>query len=32
MELTDTNELFNLWKETHLQKIIPENLKKICLL
>ena len=28
MELTDTNELFNLWKETHLQKIIPENVKK----
>ena len=28
MELTDTNELFNLWKETHLQNIIPENVKK----
>jgi hypothetical protein len=28
MELTDTNELFNLWKEAHLQNIIPENVKK----
>ena len=28
MELTDTNELFNLWKDTHLQNIIPENVKK----
>ena len=28
MELTDTNELFNLWKESHLQNIIPENVKK----
>ena len=28
MELTDTNELFNLWKETHLLNIIPENVKK----
>jgi hypothetical protein len=28
MELTDTNELFSLWKETHLQNIIPENVKK----
>jgi hypothetical protein len=28
MELTDKNELFNLWKETHLQNIIPENVKK----
>ena len=28
MELTDTNELFNLWKEMHLQNIIPENVKK----
>jgi hypothetical protein len=28
LELTDTNELFNLWKETHLQNIIPENVKK----
>lgn len=28
MELTDTNELFNDWKETHLQNIIPENVKK----
>jgi hypothetical protein len=28
MELTDTNELFDLWKETHLQNIIPENVKK----
>jgi hypothetical protein len=28
MELTDTNELFNLWKETHLQNISPENVKK----
>jgi hypothetical protein len=28
IELTDTNELFNLWKETHLQNIIPENVKK----
>jgi len=28
MELTDINELFNLWKETHLQNIIPENVKK----
>ena len=28
MELTDTNELFNLWKDTHLQNIIPKNIKK----
>jgi hypothetical protein len=28
MELTDTNELFNLWNETHLLNIIPENVKK----
>jgi len=28
MELTDTNEIFNLWKYTHLQNIIPENVKK----
>ena len=28
MELTDANELFDLWKETHLQNIIPENVKK----
>ena len=28
MELTDTNELFSLWKETHLQNVIPENVKK----
>ena len=28
MELTDTNELFNLWKGTHLQNVIPENVKK----
>ena len=28
LELTDTNELFNLWKEAHLQNIIPENVKK----
>ena len=28
MELTDTNELFNNWKETHIQNIIPENVKK----
>ena len=28
MELTDTNELFNLWKDIHLQNIIPENVKK----
>lgn len=28
MELTDTNELFSLWKETHLQNIIPKNVKK----
>jgi len=28
MELTDTNELFNDWKEMHLQNIIPENVKK----
>ena len=28
MELTDTNEIFNLWKDTHLQNIIPENVKK----
>ena len=28
MELTDTNELFSLWKETHLQNVIPENIKK----
>jgi hypothetical protein len=28
MELTETNELFNLWKDTHLQNIIPENVKK----
>jgi hypothetical protein len=27
MELTDTNELFSLWKETHLQNVIPENIK-----
>jgi hypothetical protein len=28
MELTDTNKLFNLWKDTHLLNIIPENVKK----
>ena len=28
MELTGANELFSLWKETHLQNIIPENIKK----
>ena len=28
MELTDTDELFNNWKDTHLQNIIPENIKK----
>ena len=28
MELTNTNDLFNLWKDTHLQNIIPENVKK----
>jgi hypothetical protein len=28
MELTDTDELFNNWKDTHLQNIIPENVKK----
>jgi len=28
MELTDTSEMFNLWKDTHLQNIIPENVKK----
>jgi hypothetical protein len=28
MELTDTNEIFNLWKDTHLRNIIPENVKK----
>ena len=28
IELTDINELFNLWKEIHLQNIIPENVKK----
>ena len=28
MELTNTNELFNLWKDIHLQNIIPENVKK----
>ena len=28
MELTDANELFSLWKEMHLQNIIPENVKK----
>lgn len=28
MELTDTNELFNLWKEMHVQNIIPKNVKK----
>ena len=28
MELTDTNELFSLWKKMHLQNIIPENVKK----
>jgi len=28
MELTDTNELFDLWKEMHLQNIIPKNVKK----
>ncbi len=28
MELTDTNELFSLWKEMHLQNITPENVKK----
>jgi hypothetical protein len=28
MELTDTNKLFSLWKEMHLQNIIPENAKK----
>jgi hypothetical protein len=27
-ELTDTNELFNLWKAIHIQNIIPENIKK----
>jgi len=28
MELTDTNELFNLWKETHLHNIFPTEIKK----
>jgi hypothetical protein len=28
MELKDTNEIFNLWKNIHLQNIIPENVKK----
>ena len=28
MELGETNEIFNEWKHTHLQKIIPENMKK----
>ena len=28
MDLTDINEIFNLWKDTHLQNIIPENVKK----
>jgi len=28
MELTDVNELFNNWKEIHIQNIIPENVKK----
>jgi hypothetical protein len=28
VELTDTNEIFSLWKEMHLQNIIPENVKK----
>jgi hypothetical protein len=28
VELTDANEIFNLWKDTHLRNIIPENVKK----
>ena len=28
MELTNANELFNNWKDIHLQNIIPENVKK----
>lgn len=28
MELDETNEIFNEWKQTHLQNIIPENIKK----
>jgi hypothetical protein len=28
IDLTDTNEIFNLWKDTHIQNIIPENVKK----
>ena len=28
MELDETNEAFDKWKHTHLQKIIPKNIKK----
>jgi hypothetical protein len=28
LEQQETNELFNKWKDTHLQNIIPENVKK----
>ena len=28
MELEETNEAFDEWKHTHLQQIIPENIKK----
>jgi hypothetical protein len=28
MELTETNEMFSKWKETHLHHIIPQNIKK----
>ena len=28
MELDETNEAFDEWKHTHLQKIIPKNIKK----
>ena len=28
MELTETNEIFNQWKETHLSNILPTEIKK----
>jgi len=28
MELSETNEMFNEWKETHLPKILPDEIKK----
>ena len=28
MELTETNEMFSKWKETHLPNILPTEIKK----